>query len=127
MHHQFFFIFKFQMRKELQLCGFICDRDNCIYLCRQLRGKLAMNKISYHNGHLAELVPSQEERLPSSMKDLHIYVLGICFVLTFFVVLTAVKDTANMTNMKTLENFGGSFPPAVFGRECKAKSLQHSL
>lgn len=85
MHHQFFFIFKFQMRKELQLCGFICGRDNCIYLCRQLRGKLAMNKMSYHNGHLAELVPSQEERLPSSMKDLHIYVLGFfCFVLTFF-------------------------------------------
>lgn len=39
--------------------------------------------------------------------------------------MTAVKDTANMTNMKTLENFGGSFPPAVLRREREDESRQH--
>lgn len=57
------------------------------------------------------------------MKDLHIYV----FFFTSLAVLTAVTDIANMTNMKTLENFGGSFPPAVLGRECEDESLQHLL
>lgn len=39
--------------------------------------------------------------------------------------MTAVKDTANMTNKKTLKNFGGSFPPAVLGGECEDESRQH--
>lgn len=59
--------------------------------------------------------------MTSAMKDLHIYV----FFFTSLAGLTPVIDTANMTNMKTLTNLGGSFPPAVSGRECEDESLQH--
>lgn len=41
-------LFNFQIpyEKKLQLCRFICGRDNCIYLRKQLLGKLAVNEMS---------------------------------------------------------------------------------
>lgn len=118
-------LFNFQIpnEKKLQLCRFICWRDNCIYLCRQLLGKLAMNEMS-----LPQWAPCWDCPQPGRTADhdkRHKRFAYICFFFTSLAGLTPVIDTANMTNMKTLTNLGGSFPPAVSGRECEDESLQH--
>lgn len=115
--------FQFPHEKKLQLCSFICGRDNCICLCRQLLGKLAVNEMS-----LLQYASCWAHPQPGRTTDNHHERFAyVCIFFYITAVLIAVKDAANVTNIKTLENVRGSFSPAVFGSECEDESLQHLL